>query len=238
MERREFGYLAALAVLPGCSSTAGDGTSEGEQGGDGGATVESGDVPGLGEDGIENVDAFLDAQRAAAEERSHAVSLTETAADTFEDGFKALELRAKYDPSTGRLHLRQWARYPDGDRSQQTEVYSDGSKAGERSILGEDDSRLERLSSSAARDRYTGFRESVRSLLAAVEYGPMEDVTADAGRLLTLSRASATSATRAASRTWGLDTSCSAGRGSFGPSSSTPSSTGPIASANRTWRSR
>ena len=181
MERREFGYLAALAVLPGCSSTAGDGTSEGEQGGDGGATVESGDVPGLGEDGIENVDAFLDAQRAAAEERSHAVSLTETAADTFEDGFKALELRAKYDPSTGRLHLRQWARYPDGDRSQQTEVYSDGSKAGERSILGEDDSRLERLSSSAARDRYTGFRESVRSLLAAVEYGPMEDVTADAG---------------------------------------------------------
>jgi len=45
----------------------------------------------------------------------------------------------------------------------------------------EDDSRLERLSSSAARDRYTGFRESVRSLLAAVEYGPMEDVTADAG---------------------------------------------------------
>lgn len=181
MERREFGYLAAIAVLPGCSSTVVDGPSGENQSNHDGTTQDASDVPGLGEDGIESLDAFLDVQRAAAEETSHTVSMTETAADTFEDGFKAGELRAQYDPSANRLHFRQWWRYPDGGRDEQTEIYADGSRAGERILVGEDDVRLDPVSASAARERYTRFRENVRDLLAVLEFGSVEEVSGDAG---------------------------------------------------------
>jgi len=178
MERREFGYLAALTVLPGCSTTVGDGPSEGKQSSDGTTTQE--DVVGFSEDGIEDLDAFLDAQRAAVEKTAHAFSLAETAEDTFEDGYEALELRAQYDPSAERLHFRRWWRYPDGDRSQVVELYTNGSTAGKRTGVG-DDVRIESVSASTAGERYTRIREAVRGLLAALEYGSVEDASVDAG---------------------------------------------------------
>lgn len=170
MERRAFGYLAALAVLPGCSGTVGDGLSPG----DGGTTGQSdGDVPGLGSDGIEDLGAFLEVQRNAAEDTSHAAALTQTADGTFEDGYEALELRAAYDPSTERLHVRRWRRHPDGDRSGVMDLYTDGTRGGERTVVDGDD-RLEAVPESTARERYTNVRENVRSLLAALQYGSLE----------------------------------------------------------------
>jgi plastocyanin len=164
-----------LAVLPGCSGTVGDGFSRGAQGDDGKTGRGGVDVPGLGSDGIEDVEAFLDAQRAAAMDTSHAASLTQTADGTFEDGDKALELRAWYDPSSERLRVQRWRRRPDGDRSGVTELYTDGSEGARRTVV-DGEVRLDAVPESTARERYTDLRENVRRLLAALRYGSKEPV--------------------------------------------------------------
>jgi len=170
MKRRRFAALAAVTILSGCSTTE-DARPDGTQG-----TVAASvaDVPGLDSDGIRDVDAFVDVQRTAVEESAHAFSLTESAEETYEDGFEAGEARARYDPSADRLLLRQWWRYPDGERSQQTELYTDGSAAVERTVVSEDESRFEQLSPSDVRDRYTSLHETVRDLLASLEFGELE----------------------------------------------------------------
>lgn len=174
MKRRAFGALAVLAVLPGCSST--DGSDPAQEGGPIQGSIED---AGLSSNGVEDIDAFLDVQRKAATETAHTFSLTETAEETFEDGFKANELRARYDPVTERLSLRRWWRYPDGDRSGESDIYAEDSGAGERTVSSSGEERLHRISASAARERYRTFRGNVRSLLAKFTYGPLEDASGE-----------------------------------------------------------
>jgi len=180
MKRRTFASLAAVTVLSGCTTSVGGPDDDAQTG----AATTSSDpsaLPGLDDDGVADVDAFLDAQQTVVGETSHAFSFTHAAEDGFEDGFETGELRAQYDPGSGRLLVRRWWEYPDGDRSQQTQIYTDGSEAVQRRGASDqnDDARYERLSPSAARARYTDFWETLRSFLRNLTYGSPEPVSAD-----------------------------------------------------------